>query len=211
MFTGLIETIGKVAGVKSLSDGKSFRIECRFDSGEYELGESIAVDGVCVTVEEFDAGGFTFSASEETLRRSTLVDKRIGHKVHLERALRLGDRLGGHIVQGHVDDVGRVLQLKRKSTGADLVIEIPETLRSYVVEKGSLAVQGVSLTVAAISAGNATLALIPATLQKTYLGDLKSGDGVNLEVDVLAKYVESLLPGRRGGIDEEKLRQWGFG
>lgn len=216
MFTGLIETIGLIGNRRMISGGIRFRIDSRFDSEDLRGGESIAVDGICVTVEDFDQSGFSFTASEETLQRSTIAEKKIGQKVHLERALRLGDRLGGHLVQGHVDGIGRVIRLKYKGTGADLTVAIPETLGCYVVEKGSLAVQGVSLTVAEMRNLEATFALIPATLSATYLGDLAIGEHLNLEVDILAKYVESLLSERGGheplpgGVDEEKLRQWGF-
>jgi riboflavin synthase len=184
-------------------------VECQFESGAFARGESIAVDGVCVTVETFDAGSFTFSTSVETLQRSTMGEKQIGDKVHLERALRIGDRLGGHIVQGHIDGLGEVQQLISKGNGADLCIKMPESLCQYVVEKGSIAVHGVSLTVAGLSKTVITVVLIPATLEGTYLGDLHAGDEVNLEVDILSKYVKSMIS-PRGGIDEDKLRQWGF-
>ncbi len=209
MFTGLIETIGVLRHQRPASDGMSFGIECQFESGAYVVGESISVDGICVTVEEFDTNGFKFTASGETLKRSTIGQKNMGGQVHLERALRIGDRLGGHIVQGHVDGIGRVDRLLSKEIGANLRIKIPEHLNRYIVEKGSLAVQGVSLTVASIESGNATIALIPTTLKTTYIGNMKSGENVNLEVDVIAKYVESMFPGS-GGVSEDKLRQWGF-
>jgi riboflavin synthase len=209
MFTGLIESIGVIRGKRPQDGGLSFQVECHFDSGDYIQGESIAVDGVCVTVETFDANGFTFSTSAETLQRSTIREKKTGDKVHLERALRLGDRMGGHIVQGHVDGVGDVRQLVSKGSGAELRINIPESLSRYVVEKGSVAVDGVSLTVASLNGADMILALIPATLEVTYLGELKAGDKVNLEVDILSKYVESILK-PQNGIDEEKLKQWGF-
>jgi len=210
MFTGLIEAIGTVRSRRDESGGVSFQIECRFDGDDLRLGESIAVDGVCISVEEFNREKFRFTASSETLDRSILGSKKVGEKVHLERALRLGDRLGGHLVQGHVDGKGEVIRLLSRGSAADLTIGIPEPLRRYIVEKGSLAVQGVSLTVAGIESGKATFALIPTTLQKTYLGQLKPGDRLNLEVDILAKYVESLLPNSGSGIDKNKLQNWGF-
>ncbi|RJP76018.1 MAG: riboflavin synthase [Candidatus Zixiibacteriota bacterium] len=210
MFTGLIETIGTIRTVRPEVEGRSFIVAARFTGEPLQVGESIAVDGVCLTVESFDAGSFRCSTSAETLRRSSLGGKQVGGKVHLERALRLGDRLGGHLVQGHVDATGVVRQVIPRGAGADLVVEIPETLRPYVVEKGSLAVQGVSLTVAAIPGGKATFALIPETLRRTYLAELRSGEAVNLEADVLAKYVENLLRRREGGVDENTLHEWGF-
>jgi riboflavin synthase len=210
MFTGLIEAIGILKNKRQIAAGMSFNIECEFGSGSYISGESISVDGICVTVEEFDTRGFTFSASGETVQRSTIGRKIIGGKVHLERALRVGDRLGGHLVQGHVDGIGKVERFLRKETDADLRIKIPDHLSKYIVEKGSLAVQGVSLTVASFAYGKVTIALIPSTLKATYFGDMRPGEDVNLEVDVIAKYVESMLPGD-GRLDEDKLKRWGFG
>lgn len=209
MFTGLIETIGIVRNRQGLAEGMSFEVECTFDSGSFVHGESIAVDGICVTVEDYNSNGFKFSASTETLQRSTISVKQVGSKVHLERALRLGDRLGGHIVQGHVDGIGEVQQSVSKGAGAELRIKIPESLSRYVVEKGSIAIHGVSLTVAEKSEGLVTVALIPATLTGTYLGDLRTGAKVNLEMDILSKYVEAMVT-PQGGIDAEKLKQWGF-
>jgi riboflavin synthase len=210
MFTGLVETIGRIKSVSAGSVGQSFQISCCFEGERLRLGESISVDGVCVTVEQFDEAGFRFSASPETLRRSTLPQNQAADHVHLERALRLGDRLGGHIVQGHVDGVGKIRRFVSQQEHGDLSIEIPPDLLRYAVEKGSLAVQGVSLTIAGLESGLATCALIPETLRRTYLGSLKAGDRVNLEVDILAKYVESLMQNGKGGISPDQLAKWGF-
>ncbi|MCX6639326.1 MAG: riboflavin synthase [bacterium] len=210
MFTGLIQTIGNVVQRQPRSGGLTLEISCSFSDEPLQLDESIAVDGVCVTVERFSSATFTFSISTETLKRTNLGNKRLHEKVHLERALRLGDRLGGHIVQGHVDAVGKVVQLVPQGNGLELSILIPENLRRYVVEKGSLTVQGVSLTVAHLNQATAALAIIPATLESTCLGELSPGSQVNLEVDIIAKYVESLLAGKSTGLDQEKLRSWGF-
>jgi len=210
MFTGLIQTIGSIKSSAARGSGKSYRIACRFEEENLQTGESIAVDGVCITVEAFDQSGFNFAASAETLKRSTLGGKSVGDSVHLERALRLGDRLGGHLVQGHVDGVGRIQSLVSPGEAAELTVEIPRELRRYVVEKGSIAIQGVSLTVAQFKSGTASVALIPETLRRTYLGRLKAGDRLNLEVDILAKYVESLQNRGEGGISTENLANWGF-
>jgi riboflavin synthase len=209
MFTGLIETIGRITAYRSLGNGSEFSVSCRFENGVYRQGESIAVDGVWVTVERFDEEGFSFTASAETLSRSVLHRRCIGDKVHLERALRLGDRLGGHWVQGHVDGIGVVVQNSAAGIGSQLQIKLPKHLLNYTVEKGSIAVQGVSLTIAKRENDRLTLALIPATLRSTLLGNLHPGDEVNIEVDILAKYIESLLQ-TDSGINEEKLSRWGF-
>lgn len=210
MFTGLVQTIGVLRSRRQQSEGMRFEVDCKFSDGELKKGESIAVDGVCVTVEDFHDGGFEFTALPETLSRSTLGDKKAGQKVHLERALRVGDRLGGHIVQGHVDGTGKVIRIAHRGLSAELTVEIPEDFRRYVVVKGSVAAQGVSLTVATIESGLATFALIPETLKATYLGRLKAGNVLNLEVDILAKYVESFVKGADKGIGADKLRDWGF-
>lgn len=209
MFTGLIETIGIVTDLRRFSNGAEFTIDCRFDSEPLRAGESIAVDGVCVTVETFSEQGFAFTASAETLQRSNLKKKDIGAKTHLERALRWDGRLGGHFVQGHVDGGGKVLRVVSRGSSVDLQISIPDNLLRYVVEKGSLTVQGVSLTVARLQNNIVTLVLIPATLKTTYLGELKAGEDVNIEVDIIAKYVESMMH-QEGGITDEKLSAWGF-
>lgn len=210
MFTGIIEKIGVLTQRKIRGEGAFFSVQCRFEAEPYVLGESIAVDGICVTIEDFKGDVFSFTASVETLSRTTIGSKRIGEKLHLERALALGGRLGGHLVQGHIDGIGEIHSCVKSQAGAELSVIIPESLQKYVVQKGSLAVQGVSLTVAKFEGGIATISLIPATLKSTYLGGLTSGDQVNLEVDILAKYAESFLTKRDQEIDHNKLTQWGF-
>ncbi len=210
MFTGLIEKIGKLKPQTHRSEATVFQVVSPAWATPLQLGESIAVDGVCVTVESNTPTGFNFTASAETLQRSTLGEKKSEAKVHLERALSLSDRLGGHIVQGHIDGVGQVRQIHQSSTGAELWLWIPVLLRKYVVEKGSLAVQGVSLTVAHRDPEVISLVIIPETLRRTYLGELRVGDRVNLEVDLIAKYVESFLRSKGSGLQEDQLRGWGF-
>jgi len=193
MFTGIVEEKGTVreAGANRLAVG------CRTVVVDSEIGSSIAVNGVCLTVVARGADDLAFDLSEETLDRSSLGRLTPGDPVNLERPVSLATRLGGHLVQGHVDGVGEVTGVERDATGgATLTLRIPERLRRYVVEKGSVAVDGVSLTVAEIAGDGIRVALIPHTLAITTLGAAVPGDEVNLEVDVIARYVERLMEGR---------------
>lgn len=185
MFTGIVEEVGEVSGVK----GDRYVFAATRVLGDVRLGDSIAVDGCCLTVVEHDAGSSTWSAdiSSETRRRTTLDRWAPGQRVNLERAARVGDRLGGHVVQGHVDAIGEVVV-----PAPDLRVRLPEALLRYVVEKGSIAIDGVSLTVATVHDDGVTIALIPHTCAVTTLGDRAAGDPVNIEVDIMAKYVERL-------------------
>ena len=183
MFTGLVREIGKVA---SFDDGRLV-VEAATTAG---LGDSIAVDGVCLTVVEAGDGLLAFDVVPETLSRV----KAFGEHVNLEPSLRAGDPLGGHYVQGHVDGIGRVAAVEPEQDGARIRIDPPTALLRYLVEKGSVAIDGVSFTVAAVGETAFEVALIPHTLAATTLSRLKPGDSVNLEADVLAKYVERLLP-----------------
>jgi riboflavin synthase len=197
MFTGLIETVGRVKRVAPGRGATRLAIASALPSAAMRDGESVAVDGVCLTVARRSGAGFEADVVAETLSRTTLGRLRAGDAVHLERSLTLQDRLGGHLVQGHVDAVGKVLSLSRHGGDVRLVIGLPASLRRFVAEKGSIAVHGVSLTVAAIRRGALTVALIPATLAATKLGSLKPGDGVNLEADVIARYLETLMSARK--------------
>lgn len=194
MFTGIIEERGSVAEVGP----HRLSVACRTVSSDAELGSSIAVNGCCLTVVERDTARLTFDLSEETLRRTALGRLAPGDPVNLERPLTLMSRLGGHLVQGHVDGVGAISGLEPDGQGgAWMSIEVPTELRRYLAEKGSIAVDGVSLTVAALDGAGFSVALIPHTLAVTTLGAARVGDPVNLEVDVIAKYVEALMDGRR--------------
>ena len=193
MFTGIVEEKGTVreAGANRLAVG------CRTVVVDAEIGSSIAVNGVCLTVVARGADDLAFDLSEETLDRSSLGRLTPGDPVNLERPVSLATRLGGHLVQGHVDGVAEVTGVERDATGgATLTLRIPERLRRYVVEKGSIAVDGVSLTVAEVVGEGIRIALIPHTLSMTTLGTAAPGDDVNLEVDVIARYVERLMEGR---------------
>ena len=195
MFTGIIEGTGTVAALAAADDGSGARLEVEASwlAGQLELGESVAVNGCCVTVAAATAGGFAADLVAETLRRTALGRLAAGARVNLERPLALGGRLGGHLVQGHVDGVARVLDRTTIGEGEEVRIQLPPDLERYVVEKGSIAVDGVSLTVAGIGPGWLTVALVPHTLEVTTLGDRQPGDPVQLEVDVVAKYIERLV------------------
>jgi riboflavin synthase len=194
MFTGLVERQGVVESLdhRPAGDGARLRVATGWPAGALTLGDSVAVNGCCVTVAELGDGWFAADAVAETLRRTALGRLEPGDRVNLERPLAAGDRLGGHLVQGHVDGLGRVLARTAVGDGAELRVGLGPELARYVVEKGSVAVDGVSLTVAAVGADWFTVALIPHTLAVTTLGARAPGDEVQLEVDVLAKYVERL-------------------
>jgi len=196
MFTGIVEECG---GVEEIS-ASHLRVAARTVSADAGIGDSIAVNGACLTVVERSDGHLSFDVSEETLRRTSFSRLRTGDAVNLERPVTLMSRLGGHLVQGHVDGVGEVAALERTSDGgAWLTVRAPDALGRYLVEKGSVTVDGISLTVAAIDGATFSVALIPHTLDVTTLGTAEVGHPVNLEVDVIARYVESLLVGSEGG------------
>jgi riboflavin synthase len=192
MFTGLIADLGGVSAIERDSGGATLEISTRL-AGELGEGDSIAVNGVCLTATAVDGEGFRAQAMEETLRRSSLGDLSVGSPVNLELALRADGRLGGHIVQGHVDATTRIAGIREEGFARVLDIDTDEHLARYLVEKGSVAVNGVSLTVSALRDDGFSVSLIPETLERTTLGEAKVGDRVNIEVDVLAKHVERLL------------------
>ena len=192
MFTGLIADLGRVERREDADGGARLLIATGL-APELRPGDSIAVSGVCLTAAAVDDGRFTAEAMNETLARSSLSGLQAGSIVNLELALRAGDRLGGHLVQGHVDAVGTVASVEPDGFARVLTVEVPGALLRYVVEKGSIAVDGVSLTVAEANSRSFTVSLIPETLERTTLGALQPGAKVNLEVDVLAKYVEKAV------------------
>jgi riboflavin synthase len=197
MFTGIIRERGRVAAVDSGAETIRLRLDAPETAAQVGVGDSVAVNGVCLTAVTVDDGSLAFDAVPETLRRSSLGRLEPGDEVNVEPALRVGDPLGGHYVQGHVDGVGHVRAAT--SDGEDVVLRIetdPDLLR-YLVEKGSVTVEGVALTITELDDEAFAVALVPHTLAETTLSSLAPGDPVNLEVDVLAKYVERLLPGLR--------------
>jgi riboflavin synthase len=191
MFTGLVAGTGAVESLERGDDGVRLRVRTEL-AGELAPGDSIAVNGVCLTAVDADEGGFSADVMEETLRRSSLGPLAEGDEVNLELPLRAGDRLGGHVVQGHVDGTGSVEAVNEDGFARLVRIGAPTGLLRYVVEKGSIAVDGVSLTVSAVDGEGFEVSLIPETLERTTLGAATPGRVVNLEVDVLAKYVEKL-------------------
>ena len=199
MFTGIIEAAGKIESIERGDNAARLRIA--FDSGGdiasgMKLGDSIAVNGCCLTVVDFDDSHFAADLSGETLERTSFGEKKPGDVINLERPLAAGARLGGHFVQGHVDGIGRVARLSREGDNWWLAVRVPDELRRYVAEKGSIAIDGISLTVARWHDGIADIAVIPFTHQHTNVRGMLHGDAVNLEIDILAKYVESLLETR---------------
>jgi riboflavin synthase len=192
MFTGLIDDIGVVERVERTDAGRELRIRSRYAG--LEDGESIAVNGACLTVRESGAGWFDVAAVVTTLGRTTIGDWAVGRRVNLERAMRLGDRLGGHLVQGHVDDVGVVEEVRRLADAVLIDVRLPVELEALMVLHGSVAVDGVSLTVNALPApGILQLSLIEYTWRHTTLGELRAGDRVHLEADMVGKYVRQLV------------------
>ena len=202
MFSGLIETVGEVRGVRARGGGAALEVDARLGGEPLAAGESIAVAGACLTVREPAAAGFAADLSPETLARTTLGRLRPGARVNVERALRLGDRLGGHLVLGHVDATVAVLSVREQRGFRVLRVAVPGPQAPEVAAKGSVAVDGVSLTVAALGEGWLEVALIPTTLAATTLSTLRSGDLVNLETDVLAKYARRALGRSEGSLAE---------
>lgn len=200
MFTGIIEGAGKIESLEHGPEGGRLRVNLS-GAGEIvrgmKVGDSIAVNGCCLTVVEFDREHFAADLSGETLRRTSFGERKVGDVINLERPLAAGARLGGHFVQGHVDGIGRLTRLVREGDNWWLSVRVPEELRRYVAEKGSIAIDGISLTVARWQDGVADIAVIPLTHQHTNVGAMVPGDAVNLECDILAKYVESMLDTRK--------------
>ncbi len=213
MFSGLIEEIGTVLALERRGADAILRIKAARVLQDMKSGDSIACSGACLTARDISGEGFTADISRETLARTTLGKARSGTSLNLERSIRLMDRLGGHLVQGHVDGVGKVLSREKVGDSELWWFEIPEDLARYVVEKGSIALDGVSLTVAGCQDNRLSVAFIPTTLRETTFGSKGPGDAVNVECDIISKYVEKLLkrqPADGAGLTWEKLREWGY-
>ena len=193
MFTGLVSDVGQVLEMRRDADGARLTIETRYDVETIEMGASIALSGACHTVVDKAPGRIAFDSSNETLSRTTIGDWDVGTRVNLERSLTLGQELGGHIVSGHVDGVGAVTERRRDGDAWRIAFSAPTALLRLIAEKGSIAVDGVSLTVNGADDAGFHVAIIPHTFAVTTFGDLKEGDRVNLEIDMLARYVKRLM------------------
>ena len=193
MFTGIIEELGTVKGVRRQPEGIRLSVTAKLVMDGMKTGDSIAVNGVCLTVTEFDNRSFTADVSGETEKRSNLGKQRAGDKVNLERPMKLSDRLGGHLVAGHVDGIGVVRGVERKGGMLLFTFEVPTEVQQYLIQKGSIAIDGISLTVNEVKGNRYTVTVIPHTADMTTLGFKKTGDMVNLEADMIGKYVERFI------------------
>jgi riboflavin synthase len=217
VFTGIIEESGVIRSLRAAPVGANLDIDAGRIAPELRIGDSVAVNGVCLTVVGVAGRNVTFDLSAETLRRSSFAHAGEGRSVNLERAMAIGDRLGGHLVQGHVDGIGRLLSSVPKGDGYEMEFSVPVELERYLVAKGSVAIDGISLTVALLKPQAFTVAVIPHTYRMTNLRQLKSGDVVNLEGDILGKYIERFLQlgvaskeRSASGLSVESLREQGF-
>jgi riboflavin synthase len=205
MFTGLIESVATVGDIRQTPSGRALTIAWA-GAGDLRPGESIAVNGVCLTATACDPGGFSVDISAETLRVTTLGGLAPGRRVNLERAMRADGRFGGHVVQGHVDGVGTIAGITRDGDGAWLDVDVPEPLTALMIPRGSVTLDGVSLTIATISVARIGVQIVPFTLSHTSLDAARAGDPVNVEADVIGKYVARLLEHRRD--DQESVSRW---
>ena len=213
MFTGLVEELGTVRRIERRGASQWLEIAAERVVDDLRVGDSVNIDGACQTAVDIDGSGFAVESVSETLSRTTLGNFRVGQAVNLERALRADQRLGGHLVLGHVDGVGRITRIAEQDREWVVEIAPPTELARYIAAKGSIAIDGISLTVAGLSSGGFTVAIIPHTFDNTTLSHRRAGDSANLEVDVIARYVERLIAGEpppRSGLSFEKLREMGY-
>jgi riboflavin synthase len=206
MFTGIIEEIGHIKKIERIAGGNKINISAEIIMGDIKVDDSLAVNGVCLTVTRMEDAAVWVDAVGETLEKTTLVSMMVGSQVNLERALRLSDRLGGHLVQGHVNGIGEITQIKRRGENYYLEIFVPSNLNKYIVEEGSITVDGISLTIARLNDMRIGISIIPHTWKNTTISEAKVGQKVNIETDVLAKYIEKMLHNSR---EEEKYsKKW---
>jgi riboflavin synthase len=213
MFTGLIEEVGKISRVTSNPEGKVFEISSIKVIDDLHIGDSVTVDGACLSVVSVMSDRFIAQAVHETLSKTTLVYFRSGVQVNLELAMSANGRFGGHFVQGHVDGVGSISSIVITGESATITIQVPDELKQYIVPKGSIAINGVSLTIASIIANQITVVVIPLTFRDTNLKTIRIGDLVNIEVDLLAKYIEQFVTRKSSvkPITEDTINSWGYG
>ncbi len=211
MFTGIIEDVGSIAGINKLKGRWEFSLKTALDPATIREGDSISVDGVCLTVTKLSGAVFSVDASHETLQRTTLKNKKTGQNVNLERAMVADGRFGGHFVTGHIDGIGTIVEKKKEGDSIKFVIEVPPLLSRFIVTKGSVAIDGVSLTVNEQHDNIFSVNIIPYTVSRTTIGEKNLRDGVNIETDIIGKYVESFLKkDKNKGIDMDFLYRHGF-
>ncbi|GAB4291021.1 MAG: riboflavin synthase [Methylophaga sp.] len=212
MFTGIIAAVGKVESVQPNGGDLRLKVDAgKLDLSDVKLGDSIAINGVCLTVVAINGTQLSFDVSRESLDRTSLGQVTSGTRVNLEKAMAVGDRLGGHIVSGHVDGLGKVVRMKPSARSVEFRFEVPSSLERYIAEKGSICIDGTSLTVNRIGPGWFEVNIIPHTMQETIISEYKTGTLVNLEVDLIARYLERLLPGQQQqGISRDTLERHGF-
>ena len=211
MFTGIIAALGKVVAVKA--KGGDVRLEVatqKLELNDVKLGDSIAVNGVCLTVISMQSDSVYFDVSKETLERSSIGTAKVGSEINLEKALAVSDRLGGHFVSGHVDGMGECIKRETSARSIIFQFKVPSNLKRYIAEKGSISIDGVSLTVNRVSKDIFEVNIIPHTLEETIIKDYQVGTRVNLEVDLIARYLERLVPGEKSNVTQDKLLKHGF-
>ena len=211
MFTGLIETVGRLDRVTTRGNYRVLQIESGFSDGSLNVGESICCDGTCLTVTSSNDSAFTADVSQESLSRTIAAAYRTGVRINLERSVKAGDRLGGHMVSGHIDDMGTVDYSKKVGESVELAVLFDRRYDRYVIEKGSVAINGVSLTVNSVGSGRLVVNIIPLTARMTNLGEAKKGDRVNLEFDMIGKYVAKMIDkDEKTNLTIEKLKESGW-
>jgi len=210
MFTGLIEEIGSIKRFERQGNGYQLEVGCHKILDDVKVDDSIAVNGTCLTVTAFTKDSFTVQAVAETVQRTTLSTLKIGSRVNLERALRLSDRLGGHLVQGHIDAIAEVVRVTPGQLSTDFVLAADSAAMRYIVAKGSVALDGISLTVAEVNGNSLRVSIIPHTIKSTIINNWQSGSRVNLETDIIGRYIENFVGGKSGGLTMEKLRDLGY-
>ena len=210
MFTGIIEGLGTISAIRPAARGKRLTIEADFALDQTKLGDSIAVNGACLTIVKISAKQFEVDLSPETLATSTFNKSRRGDRLNLERALRLYDRIDGHLVSGHVDGIGLIQQHEKRGNAILMTIAVPETLTRYIIRKGSVAVDGISLTINTCNTTGFTVSIIPQTASTTTIGMKQKGDAVNIETDMIGKYVERFMRGESMSGGEKKTASPGI-